>query len=175
MDVQMPIVDGLEATQQIRALEHERGLAPTPIIALTANARASDVEKSRAAGCTAHLTKPISKRALLSAIEAAVPAAAPSIDVDVPEGLEELADEYLQARRQELPEFQQSLQRRDFDRLRVMGHNLAGSGESYGFPPLSRFGKSLEDAARARDLATADRHIRNIQDYLDRVSLARPE
>jgi DNA-binding response OmpR family regulator len=173
----MPKVDGLEATRQIRALERERGLVPTPIIALTANARAADVEESRAAGCHAHLSKPISKRALLAAIDAALPPGEGRelLEVDVPEGLDELADEYLQARRQELPEFAQSLHRQDFERLRVMGHNLAGSGASYGFAPLSRFGKALEDAARARDLATIESQVSAIHDYLDRVCLARPE
>jgi len=135
------------------------------------------LEASRAAGCNAHLSKPISKRALLAAIDAALPSTGGRdlLQVDVPEGLEELADEYLQARRQELPEFQQLLHRRDFERLRVMGHNLAGSGESYGFAPLSRFGKTLEDAARARDLATIESQISAIHDYIDRVCLVRPE
>ncbi|MBF0582838.1 MAG: response regulator [Magnetococcales bacterium] len=68
MDVQMPELDGLEATRRIRAWEQERELSPVPIIALTAHAMAEDVNKSLAAGCTAHVTKPIRKARLLGIV-----------------------------------------------------------------------------------------------------------
>lgn len=57
MDLRMPVMDGLEATRQIRALDHPDA-ASIPIIALTANAFQSDVEQSLAAGMNAHLSKP---------------------------------------------------------------------------------------------------------------------
>jgi PAS domain S-box-containing protein len=69
MDVRMPVMDGLAATRAIRALERVRGAVPVPIIALTANASLEDIEGSREAGCTAHLSKPISKLVLIGAIE----------------------------------------------------------------------------------------------------------
>jgi two-component system sensor histidine kinase/response regulator len=69
MDVQMPVMDGYAATQAIRTWEHAQGRPPTPIVALTAHAIKEDIEKSKAAGCTAHLTKPIKKATLLQAIE----------------------------------------------------------------------------------------------------------
>ena len=68
MDIQMPIMDGYQATSAIRAWEQSQGRETTPIIALTANAFKEDVEKSQAAGCTAHLTKPIKKQTLMEAI-----------------------------------------------------------------------------------------------------------
>lgn len=68
MDVQMPVMDGHAATRAIRDLESANGLAPVPIIALTAHAVKEDMEKSLAAGCTAHLTKPIKKQVLLNAL-----------------------------------------------------------------------------------------------------------
>jgi CheY-like chemotaxis protein len=68
MDVQMPVMDGYAATRAIRDTERTRGCPPVPIIALTAHARREDVENSQAAGCTAHLTKPIKKPTLLSAL-----------------------------------------------------------------------------------------------------------
>ena len=68
MDVEMPGMDGAAAARAIRQWEHEQGLQPTPILALTAYARKEEVQKSLAAGCTAHLTKPITKAALLAAI-----------------------------------------------------------------------------------------------------------
>ena len=60
----MPVMDGLTATRAIRAIEQERNVPPIPIIALTANARPQDVQMSGEAGCTDHLSKPISKRTL---------------------------------------------------------------------------------------------------------------
>lgn len=65
MDMQMPVLDGFGATEQIRRWEKEQGRPPTPIIALTANAMKEDVEKTTAAGCNLHLSKPVRKRHLL--------------------------------------------------------------------------------------------------------------
>jgi PAS domain S-box-containing protein len=72
MDVQMPVMDGLKATELIRAFENEQGRSRTPILALTANAFQSDRELSQAAGCDGHLSKPISKETLVSAVKASV-------------------------------------------------------------------------------------------------------
>ncbi len=69
MDVQMPEMDGLTATKLIRQQAHEQGRPEVPILALTAHARQVDVDASLIAGCNAHLTKPILKARLLSAIE----------------------------------------------------------------------------------------------------------
>ncbi|MBI3347487.1 MAG: CHASE2 domain-containing protein [Burkholderiales bacterium] len=68
MDMLMPGVDGLTATRQWRAVEAAEGRARTPIVALTANAFDTDVQQSLAAGCDAHLTKPLSLAALLQAL-----------------------------------------------------------------------------------------------------------
>ncbi len=58
MDVRMPVMDGLEATKAIRALNREDAKT-IPIIALTANAIDEDVKYSLQAGMNAHLTKPV--------------------------------------------------------------------------------------------------------------------
>lgn len=69
MDVQMPRLDGISATRRWREQEAAAGRKRLPIIALTANAFAQDVAQCLAAGCDAHLSKPISLQALLQALE----------------------------------------------------------------------------------------------------------
>ena len=58
MDVQMPIMDGYEATRAIRASEHPQAQT-IPIVAMTANAFADDVRAALEAGMDAHVAKPI--------------------------------------------------------------------------------------------------------------------
>ena len=58
MDIQMPIMDGYEATKAIRASSHSSALS-VPIIAMTASARADDIRNTLRAGMDAHISKPI--------------------------------------------------------------------------------------------------------------------
>jgi len=67
MDIQMPEMDGLEATRNIRALEQPGG-ARTPIIAMTAHAMGGDRERCLDAGMDDHVTKPINRADLAAAI-----------------------------------------------------------------------------------------------------------
>jgi two-component system sensor histidine kinase/response regulator len=69
MDVQMPVMDGYEATRAIRAWEREHDLPPTEVIALTALALKEEVVKTLDAGCNAHMTKPIKKHTLLEILQ----------------------------------------------------------------------------------------------------------
>lgn len=67
-DIQMPVLDGVAAARRIRAEEHERGIAPTPILALTANAMAHHAEEYSAAGIDGLVAKPIAFADLVRAI-----------------------------------------------------------------------------------------------------------
>ena len=58
MDIMMPVMDGLEATKEIRRLSR-RDCQEIPIIAMSANAFDEDVKKSLASGMNGHLSKPI--------------------------------------------------------------------------------------------------------------------
>lgn len=68
MDMEMPVMDGYTATREIRKWERQGNSGPVPILALTAYALKEDLQKTLDAGCTAHLTKPITKAELLEAI-----------------------------------------------------------------------------------------------------------
>lgn len=68
MDIMMPVMDGLEATREIRSL-HRNDAKTIPIIAMTANAFAEDANECLAAGMNAHLSKPVEMKLLLRAIQ----------------------------------------------------------------------------------------------------------
>ena len=68
MDMRMPVMDGLEATRRIRAMDRADA-SRVPIIALTANAFDEDVQRSLQAGLNAHLTKPVQPDALFDTLE----------------------------------------------------------------------------------------------------------
>lgn len=69
MDLEMPHLDGYGATRKMREWEVSQGLGPVPIIALTAHAMQEYVERSREAGCTDYLTKPLRKQTLIDTLE----------------------------------------------------------------------------------------------------------
>jgi len=67
MDIQLPVLDGYEATRQIKA---HPALSAIPIIVVTSYALSGDEEKARTAGCDAYVAKPYSPRQLLARIRA---------------------------------------------------------------------------------------------------------
>lgn len=77
MDVEMPVMDGIEATRAIRSLEDKRQLPPTPIVLLTAHALYEFEAKGKQAGCTGFLTKPIRKVRLLDHLRSILEIGAP--------------------------------------------------------------------------------------------------
>jgi two-component system, cell cycle response regulator DivK len=70
MDIQLPILDGYEATRRIKA---DPELRATPIIVVTSYALSGDETKAREAGCDAYVTKPFSPRNLLAKIREYLP------------------------------------------------------------------------------------------------------
>jgi signal transduction histidine kinase/HPt (histidine-containing phosphotransfer) domain-containing protein len=179
MDVQMPVMDGLTATRAIRALERERGSLPIPIIAVTANAGFEDIEKSGTAGCDAHLSKPVSKMTLVTAIEKyrrqpqpvqpGRPESSGPIEIEMPLGLEDIVPGYLASRRKEVPEMLELLAASDFERLADLSHNLKGTGGGYGFPELTRLGAALEQSSKQGDCGTLHTQMTELGDYLTRL------
>ncbi|MBF0582866.1 MAG: PAS domain S-box protein [Magnetococcales bacterium] len=69
MDVQMPKMDGYTATRQIRRWEQQTARRPVPIVALSAHAMEGEGERSREAGCSRYLAKPVKKKALLEVLQ----------------------------------------------------------------------------------------------------------
>ena len=65
MDIQMPVLDGYEATRRIKA---DPALAAIPIVAVTSYALSGDEQKARAAGCNDYIAKPYSPRQMLAKV-----------------------------------------------------------------------------------------------------------
>jgi two-component system sensor histidine kinase/response regulator len=72
IDIRMPVMDGLEATRAIRKWENRNRVHRTAIIALTASALPDAVRECLDAGCDSHVSKPVKRTTLISAIRAAV-------------------------------------------------------------------------------------------------------
>src|SRR5262249_32261956 len=73
MDIQLPGLDGYEATRRIKA---DANLRAIPVIAVTSYGFAGDADKARAAGCDAYISKPYSPRQLLAKVREYLPSAA---------------------------------------------------------------------------------------------------
>jgi len=65
MDIQLPVIDGYEATRRIKAIPELRAI---PVIAVTSYALAGDEQKTRDAGCDGYVAKPFSPRQLLAKV-----------------------------------------------------------------------------------------------------------
>jgi CheY-like chemotaxis protein len=168
MDLQMPVMDGLEATRAIRHWEAETGTRPTPILALTAHAAGEGVNISLQAGCNEHLTKPIKRVTLLEAISRHIHG---KIRISPPEGMARLVPDYLASVRREMAEMQAGIESNDCEVARRLGHQFKGSGEGYGFPEITRAGAALELAAIAADGDEITRQILALAAFLDRVEI----
>ncbi len=165
MDAEMPVLDGYSATREIRAL------GSTPILLLTAHAFQEARDKSFAAGCTEHLTKPIKKAVLLEAIDKFVPAApvSPRIPVSVESWLKPVVGVYLERRRRDVAQLRDALDRADYATIRTLGHQMAGTGGGYGFQPITEIGSALEESALAGNAERIRTGIEDLDRYLNAV------
>ncbi|MGH7232281.1 MAG: response regulator, partial [Nitrospiraceae bacterium] len=180
MDVEMPVMDGHTATRTIRSWEKEKGVQPMPIIALTAHALKEQVQQSLDAGCTAHLSKPIRKAAVLDAIAAYAsrpPAHRPpnggqteqKLIVRAEADLQAFIPEFLKSRHQDVLSITEALACGDFEHIRMVGHGIKGIGGCYGFDRISEVGHALEEAAQKKDAEEIRKHVEELAGYLQRI------
>ncbi len=181
MDRQMPVMDGLTATRTLRAWEKANGRPPTPIIALTASAFMGDREMCLAAGCTAYLSKPIKQDVLLQAIRDYTAAglqpsrADDRLDAGNARAARRLAERvpaYLDNCRANATAIRDALDRSDFETVTILGHNMRGSGGSFGFQTITDLGAGLEQASEDANLDESRTLLRDLFSYLDSVEVA---
>jgi PAS domain S-box-containing protein len=174
MDMQMPVMGGIEATQRIRAMEVERNLVPHKIVAMTANAMQGDREACLAAGMNDYLSKPIKQAELaekLSALdssrgsETSAPgnqlAAAftpPTFDYRTAIGamdaeiIDILRPVFLEHYAQDCVGLQSALDSLNADEIIRQIHGLKGNLAAFGADPAERLAAEIEILAKAGDL-----------------------
>ncbi len=176
MDVHMPRMDGYAAVRAFREYERAKNLQPLPVLALTADAFKDAVEKSLAAGFTMHLAKPIRKTTLLEAIARhgqAHPeaAAGTKFDVVVDEELSAIVPKFISNVRRNPSAIAAALARGDFGAIRSLGHNMKGTGGSFGLPQISEIGDRLERAAKEQNADAVRTVTAQLVQFLDSADI----
>jgi PAS domain S-box-containing protein len=199
MDVQMPEMDGFEATAAIRQQEQQQG-GHLPVIGLTAHAMQGDRERCLKAGMDEYLPKPIDRKQLLETIaavmgqeEAAPPAPAQvqpgaeaAVDPEVLAGLRELEEgggfslrEFLQvfvedsARR--MGALRQAIERGDTRTLEREAHTLKGSSRELGARRMAALCQQLEDLGEAGSTNGSAALMASLEEALAQVGRALEE
>jgi signal transduction histidine kinase/DNA-binding NarL/FixJ family response regulator len=169
MDMQMPVMGGIEATQVIRVMEAERNRSRMPIIAMTANAMRGDRELCLAAGMDDYLHKPIKPAQLLGLLNRYAGMAAPSgrpptalppasfdyaaamraMDQEI---IEIITPTFLEHHQKEVRVLHESFERRDAECLRRCAYGLKGTLADFGAQPAERCAAEIESLAARKDL-----------------------
>ncbi len=198
MDKEMPIMDGLTATREIRRMEKDQGRSPVPIVALTAHAFDQNKKQCLAAGCDDFLSKPVKKKELLTVMgkfmasggdspltEQADEVRNPSNDsgrvlssalmepvtVEVDEDLEDLMAEFLEELDQAMATMARAVETGDYEDLRRLAHGYKGAAGNYGLQPLYDIYLELEHAARAQDSEISLESLDRAKEMLSRMEI----
>ena len=189
MDVQMPELDGLGATREIRAAE-ERSGHHTPIIAMTAHAMTGDSERCLLAGMDAYLSKPLSRELLLQTVESIVGeghAAAPPANMAAPPfdrgillenlgGDTELLDRVTFLFKENMPAYlarmSQAIAERDGVALEKSAHNVLSALELFGAHRARDIARSLQIIGQLENVDETGSRFMELKNETDRILAA---
>ncbi len=140
MDMQMPVMDGVEATRLLRQLNLQ-----VPVVALTANVMQSHRQQFFEAGCNDFLVKPMEREALQKVLQRYLLQGVlqPEEDEGQDEALKSLFIQRLDAVREEL---ERALEQQQWQQVAALAHMVKGSGGSFGYPHLTTLGEAVCDA-----------------------------
>ena len=188
MDVQMPEMDGFEATAAIRAHEQVNG-GHLPIIAMTAHAMKGDRERCLAAGMDGYVAKPLQAQELFEVVEGYFRNAAPVVEKLATQseespfnladalrhvgGDKDLLKELLQLFAVECPQLlasiREAIDHSDAVLLRRAAHSLKGAVSNFGAPAVVAAAQRLELLGQQENLLEAPAACARLQETLDRV------
>ncbi len=184
MDVQMPGVDGLQVTEELRRREELTG-AHCPVVAMTALAMKGDKERCLAAGMDGYLSKPIRPQELDAVLDSytSTPQAAAlsTIDssIDVEELMEridgdrtllaELADIFREEYPRQIRMAQEALAANDAAAIRRIGHSLKGALANLAATDASGLAASVEAIGKSGDLSQLGGKLLEMQSTMDNV------
>ncbi|MBE7369247.1 response regulator [Ramlibacter pallidus] len=157
MDVEMPVMGGIEAVRQLRELQRERGERPSIVAAFSANDDETTRRRCLEAGFDLYLAKPASREEVFAVLLGHDPADAPSSDhaplqpddrrVRIEPWMVPLLPQFLASRLELTHQLAAAVEGQDRERLRVLAHKLAGSLAMYNFWEASGASRALEQAA----------------------------
>jgi PAS domain S-box-containing protein len=170
MDVQMPEMDGLDATRAVRA--RERGtITHVPIVAMTAHAMEGDRERCLDAGMDGYVTKPVEAERLIEAVESAAGSFDPGRAVARLRGdhglLRELLDMFFAECPAMVASIRSAIDAADAEALRRAAHALKGSVANFAAERALESARRLERMGIDRDLAAAGPALRELEDALE--------
>jgi len=93
------------------------------------------------------------------------------VRIRIDRDLQDLIPGYLKSRRKDLLDYQQALEKGDFDSIGVLGHSMKGSGGGYGFNDLSSIGRAIEKAAKNKDKESVRKSIIDLTDFLKKLEV----
>jgi two-component system sensor histidine kinase/response regulator len=196
MDVQMPEMDGFEATQSIRKYE-ETSQQHVPIVAMTAHVMQGDRERCLQAGMDDYLTKPLEPEEVFATIERwisniehliqiedgeAKPVEEsgkekPPLDIDLAmprfgddkEFLLELLEGFIEELPERSRQFRESLVKQDSEKFSIMGHNLKGVAANFSAEPLRSYASELEMMGKNGNLDEAAAILDKVESEIPRL------
>jgi HPt (histidine-containing phosphotransfer) domain-containing protein len=93
------------------------------------------------------------------------------IIVQVDPDIADLIPGFLENRHKDIKTMGEALTQGDYDTIRILGHSMKGAGGSYGFDAITDIGKSLEQAAIAKDSGGIKQMVQELSAYLDQVEV----